>query len=112
MARKNAPVLINGKRPGECTVTELFTWEIETAYAKLTKVAKLTGFAVRLSDLRDLAQGAETNRWAFDKALIRMAERPGVHIRAEADQKTLTERDRAAAIILGGTERHTLLIEP
>lgn len=45
------------------------------------------------------------------RVLTKMALEPGVHLRSEADQKTLTAADHQAAITLGGTARHTLLIE-
>lgn len=77
--------------------------QVRAAYAELT-----TGFAVRLADLRDRVAAG---RAEMDETLTRMSRTAGVHVRAEADQKTLTERDRAAALILGGTARHTILIE-
>lgn len=64
---------------------------------------------IRLSHLRELTPDSRED---VDRVLARMALQDGVHLRGEADQKTLTAHDRAAAIILGGTARHTLYIEP
>ncbi|WP_069164556.1 hypothetical protein [Nocardia altamirensis] len=64
---------------------------------------------VRLAELRLRVPASPA---AVDTALRAMARQPGVHLRAEADQKTLTYSDQIAAIVLGGTARHTLLIEP
>lgn len=47
----------------------------------------------------------------FTLAITRLAEHDGVHVRAEADRKTLTEHDHAAAVMLGGTARHLLTVE-
>ncbi|RBO87048.1 hypothetical protein [Nocardia puris] len=68
--------------------------------------AALGGGAVALADLRDRVAAP---RAEVDAALARLA-RAGAHVRSEADQKTLTDRDHAAAVVLGGTARHTLLI--
>jgi hypothetical protein len=64
---------------------------------------------VRLSALRDAVDGV--SRTDFDAELIRMAEHPAVHVRAEANQQTLTDADREAALRLGGEDRHNLQIE-
>lgn len=77
--------------------------QVRAAFAALTR----DGFAVALADVRERVDGS---RVLVDLALERMAGQPGVHIRAEADQKTLTDRDHAAALQLGGVARHTLLI--
>jgi hypothetical protein len=64
---------------------------------------------MRLSQLRELTPDSRAD---LDRVLTRMALQDGVHVRGESDQKTLTDHDRAAAIILGGAARHTLYIEP
>jgi hypothetical protein len=68
-----------------------------------------SGGWVGLADLREELVGV--SRAAVDAELERMAGTPGVHIQAEANQKTLTEADRAAAVRFGGDERHLLMIE-
>jgi hypothetical protein len=80
--------------------------QVETAYAELTRGS---GTPVRLAVLRTTLSGLP--RDDVDRALEQLARRPDVHVRAEADQKILTEEDRAAAVRLGGTPRHLLTIE-
>jgi hypothetical protein len=64
---------------------------------------------VRLSALR--AEIEDVSREDLDVELIRMADQPGVHLRAVVNQQTLTDADRAAAVRLGGEDRHNLQIE-
>ncbi|MFF2083490.1 hypothetical protein ACFVVM_06920 [Nocardia sp. NPDC058176] len=80
--------------------------QVEAAYAHVTKG---TGAPVRLAVLRERLDGLP--RGEFDRALGLLSRREGVHVRSEADQKTLTEADLDAAIVLGGTPRHLLTIE-
>ncbi|GAA3861513.1 hypothetical protein GCM10022243_29580 [Saccharothrix violaceirubra] len=63
---------------------------------------------VRLADLRDRL--ADVPRADLDRVLDALARRAGVHLWAEADQKTLTDRDRDAALVLGGSARHVLVV--
>lgn len=79
---------------------------VETAYRVL---AARPGDSVPLRVLREHLDDVPTER--LDRALTALAERPDVHLRAEADQKSLTESDRRAALVLGGSPRHTLVIE-
>ncbi|XVS65547.1 hypothetical protein ACQPYE_05660 [Actinosynnema sp. CA-299493] len=79
---------------------------VETAYRVL---APRPGDAVPLRALREHLDDVPTDR--LDRALTALADRTDVHLRAEADQKSLTERDRQAALVLGGSPRHTLAIE-
>ncbi|UGT42162.1 hypothetical protein LTV02_01655 [Nocardia yamanashiensis] len=92
------------------TLAEIFrpdvAGQVEAAYAELTRGR---GTALRLTDLRDRL--SEMPRAEVDHALKELARRENVHIRAESDQKTLTDRDREAALVLGGTPRHLLMIE-
>lgn len=92
------------------TLAEIFrpdvAGRVEAAYAELTRGC---GTALRLTDLRDRL--SEMPRAEIDDALQELARRADVHIRAESDQKTLTDRDREAALVLGGTPRHLLMIE-
>ncbi|KAA2261839.1 hypothetical protein F0L68_15060 [Solihabitans fulvus] len=80
--------------------------QVESAYAELTDGR---GGTVRLAVLRDRLAGVPRND--VDRALRALSRREGVHMRAEADQKTLTERDREAAVVWGGTARHLLVME-
>lgn len=63
----------------------------------------------RLADLRPALEARGLTREQVDQALEEMASMPGVTVRAEADQKNLTEADRAAAVRFGGDDRHTIL---
>lgn len=80
--------------------------QVEAAYADLTGGS---GESVKLTVLRERLPGVPKSE--VDRALELMARRGDVHVRAESDQKTLTEADREAAVVLGGTPRHRLLIE-
>ncbi len=80
--------------------------QVEAAYAEITGGS---GESVRLTDLRGRLNGVPKDE--VDRALELLARRPDVHVRSEADQKTLTELDREAAVVLGGTARHLLMIE-
>jgi hypothetical protein len=80
--------------------------QVEAAYIRLTRGR---GGTVRLTEVRKELGGVP--RQEVDRALHSMANREDVHIRSSADQKTLTEHDRAAAVVLGGVSRHFLMIE-
>lgn len=66
-----------------------------------------TGF-VGLADLRDHLAGLD--RAAVDDALRAMARRPGVRLIPVADSASLSERDRLAALRIGGEDNHALWI--
>lgn len=80
--------------------------QVEAAYAELTRGS---GKPVRLAVLRERLDGVPKDD--VDRAIELLSHREGVHVRAEADQKTLTDEDRAAAVVLGGTPRHLFMIE-
>lgn len=63
----------------------------------------------RLADLRPALEARGLTREQVDQALEEMASTPGVAVRAEADQKSLTPEDDAAAVRFGGDERHRIL---
>lgn len=79
---------------------------VVAAYDELTRGR---GGPVRLADLRERLDGV--SKPEVDRALETLARQSTVHLRAEANQKTLTERDHEAALVLGGSARHTLMIE-
>lgn len=79
---------------------------IRNAYAQL---AGGPAAPVRLSALREAVEGV--SRKDLDAELVRMADQPGVHLRAVVNQQTLTDADREAAVRLGGEDRHNLQIE-
>ncbi|GAA5060868.1 hypothetical protein [Nocardia callitridis] len=80
--------------------------EVENAYARLSRKKAVP---IRLAVLREHLDDLPKSE--FDRGIELLARRTDVHVRAEADQKTLTEQDRDAAIVLGGTPRHLLTIE-
>ncbi|WP_067567935.1 hypothetical protein [Nocardia acidivorans] len=80
--------------------------QVEAAYAELTRGR---GTPLRLAELRDRL--GSVPRAQVDQALEALARRSHIHVRAEADQKTLTAQDLEAAVVLGGTPRHLLTIE-
>lgn len=82
------------------------TGRVEAAYAAESRGS---GGPVSLAALRERLDGVP--RPDFDRAVEQLSRRAGVHVRAEADQKTLTEREREAAVVLGGTARHLLTVE-
>ncbi len=81
--------------------------QVESAYRAL---ARNGGGGVGLAALRERLAG--TPRAEVDRALEVLARRSDVHVRAEPDQKALSQADRDAAIWLGGTARHVLSVEP
>jgi len=89
---------------------EIFTPDVEAmvrgAYRDL---ADGDAAPVRLSALRERLDEVEDK--ALDAELTRMAGLPGVYLREEVDQQSLTDADRRAAIRLGGEDRHNLQIE-
>ncbi|WP_342801448.1 hypothetical protein [Nocardia sp. No.11] len=82
------------------------TGQVESAY---TELSRGKGTPVRLASLRDRLDGMPADE--FDRALALLSRREGVHVRSEADQKTLTAEDADAAVVLAGTARHLLTIE-
>ena len=80
---------------------------VRAAYRRL---AARPGAPLRLSALRDSLDALPAR--LLDDALRRMADAPDVHLRAEEDQGSLTDADLAAALRLGGQNRHNLQIEP
>ncbi|NUR87366.1 MAG: hypothetical protein HOY71_25070 [Nonomuraea sp.] len=80
--------------------------EIRSAYGKLAEAPQDW---VKLARLRALLPG--TPREAVDEALRELERQPGVHLAPEADQKTLTDADREAAVLVGGVAKHLLAIE-
>ena len=98
-------------------ISEVFTPAAETTDTDLGKAIRDAYWAltagprdpVRLSALRERLAGVESS--AVDNALRELAEQPGVYLREEANQQKLTAADRAAALRLGGQDRHNLQIE-
>ncbi|MFB4284185.1 hypothetical protein ACBJ59_53475 [Nonomuraea sp. MTCD27] len=64
---------------------------------------------VLLTQLR--AQLGDASREEVDEALRQLEQLPDVHLVPEADQKTLTDEDRKAAVVIGGVSKHLLAME-
>jgi hypothetical protein len=79
---------------------------IRAAYRKLA--TEPAGW-VSLADLRD--QLADIPRAELDTALKWMAVQPGVRLIPVANQKSLSTRDREAALRFGGEDNHAFAIE-
>lgn len=72
--------------------------------------AREPGAQVRLSTLREHLEGLP--RQAVDSALTRMMDAGTARLTAETNQKTLSPDDRAAAVHVGGEDRHLLALAP
>ncbi|MGV9743822.1 hypothetical protein ACWDTG_02780 [Rhodococcus zopfii] len=79
---------------------------VRIAYARL---AERPGAWVRLTDLREVL--ADVPRDELDRELARMYRLPDVVLVPEENQKALTERDRAAAVVIGFQNNHAIAIE-
>ena len=62
-----------------------------------------------LADLRERLGGID--KTDLDPVLRLMARMPNVLIEEETNQKALTPRDRAAAVLIGSRDHHVLAIE-
>ncbi|MEU7585581.1 hypothetical protein AB0A95_04690 [Micromonospora sp. NPDC049230] len=80
---------------------------VRTAYREL---ATAPGAWVGLADVRDRL--ADTDRASLDAVLRTMVGREDVRIIPVANTKSLTARDRAAAVRIGNEDNHALAIGP
>jgi hypothetical protein len=96
--KQTAPVIAVGDGPES---------RIRAAYEAL---APAPGEWVGLADLRDRL--TDLDRSTVDTALRAMARQDGVRVIPVANTKSLTERDRAAALRIGTEDNHTLAIGP
>ena len=64
---------------------------------------------VSLADVRALVLDLLPEE--VDAVLVRMARRPDVRLAGEPNRKALTDDDHAAAVQVGGEDRHLLSIE-
>ncbi len=80
---------------------------IRAAYARL---AREPGSTVRLSRLRNELR--DIPRTDLDDALARLRRAADVSLIPEENQKTLTDEERAAAVVVGNQQNHLLSIEP
>jgi hypothetical protein len=94
----------------ERTLPEIFKADVQSQVeAAYTAVTGGSGESIRLAVLRERLAGVPKDD--VDRALELLARRADVHVRAESDQKALTDEDHEAAVVLGGTPRHRLMIE-
>ncbi|KAA0928098.1 MULTISPECIES: hypothetical protein [unclassified Rhodococcus (in: high G+C Gram-positive bacteria)] len=80
---------------------------IRAAYAR---IAREPGSTVRLSRLRNELH--DIPRTDLDEALARLRRAADVSLIPEENQKTLTDEERAAAVVVGNQQNHLLSIEP
>ncbi|MCL6640029.1 MAG: hypothetical protein K6T92_01520, partial [Candidatus Rokubacteria bacterium] len=106
-AGPNAPAAAaNGSAAPAVPDVDTVEERIRTAYAKLA--TEPAGW-VSLADLRELLD--DIPRAELDTALKWMAVQPGVRLIPVANQKSLSTRDREAALRFGGEENHAFAIE-
>jgi hypothetical protein len=79
---------------------------IRTAYQT---IAPAPGGWVSLADLEEMVDATSEDLAAAYTAMISQLD---VHLIPEANQKTLTEREWAAAVRIGGSPIHLLAIRP
>ncbi|MFG1914874.1 hypothetical protein [Micromonospora sp. NPDC048898] len=95
--------------PATATATDVTATDVEalvrTAYREL---ATAPGAWVGLADVRDRL--ADTDRASLDAVLRAMVGREDVRIIPVANTKSLTARDRAAAVRIGNEDNHALAI--
>ncbi|MFD3426123.1 hypothetical protein [Nocardia fluminea] len=97
-----------GRHRNDIMTTERMAYLIEKSYREL-----YTNHDLRIADvMENIPAAATTYRVQFDNAIVALSDRDNVLVRAECDRKVLTPREKAAAIILGGTPRHNILILP
>lgn len=70
----------------------------------------VTGAWIGFAELRHALP--HLDRATVDTALRTLADQPGVHVTPEVNQKTLTPADRAAALRIGGENKHLISILP
>ncbi len=82
--------------------------DVRAAYARL---ARRPGSYVMMADIRD--QIGAHDRAHVDEVLVDLSRNsPDLQLLTEANQKSLTDRHRAAAVTFGGRDRHVLSIAP
>ncbi|MEU5903224.1 hypothetical protein ABZ780_02485 [Micromonospora sp. NPDC047467] len=101
-----APVAATPEPPARAPAVDVEAL-VRAAYRDL---AAAPGAWVGLADVRDRL--ADTDRSAVDTALRAMVERADVRIIPVANTKSLTARDRAAAVRIGNEDNHALAIGP
>jgi hypothetical protein len=91
--------------PDDVVVTEIRKAYLRWRFTR-AEHNRLMPLAAVMADDQIKALNVSREQWA--RVLIRLARTEGVHLWSENDQKRLTEADRAAAVTLGGTERHVI----
>jgi hypothetical protein len=94
------------KRPPAASPDGDIEGRVRTTYERL---ARRPGGWVELVQLR--SELADVQRDDLDAALVNLYQKPGVSLIPEENQKILTEADRAAAVRIGGDNKHLIAIE-
>jgi hypothetical protein len=105
-AARGTPAFASGQTAGRVPQVDTVEQRIRAAYASLA--TEPAGW-VSLADLRERL--ADIPRAEVDTALKWMAVQPGVRLIPVANQKSLSMRDREAALRFGGEENHAFAIE-
>lgn len=97
-------------QPATETVVELTTDDVIAQIRKAYDgVAQAPGDAVKLVRIR--AALPDIGTADLDEALTVMNRGAGVRVFAEANQKTLTDAERAAAVTIGNQDKHLIVIK-
>jgi hypothetical protein len=96
--------------PAPAAAVELTTDDVIAQIRKAYDgIAKAPGDAVKLVRIR--AALTDIGRAELDEALTVMNRGADVRIFAEANQKTLSEADRTAAVTIGNQDKHLIVIK-
>ena len=108
LPRSEEGAVTSGENPSAAGLYETVPLEgrVRAAYSQL---AARPGGWVGLADLREVL--ADVSKDDLDPELVRMYGLPDVILVPEENQKTLTERDRAAAVVIGYQNTHVIAIE-
>jgi hypothetical protein len=101
------PAVAEEPPPAATVAADDIEQEIRRAYRK---VAQPAGGWVGLAEIRDQLGGIPKRE--VDGVLRLMTRMPGVQIEEETNQKSLTQRDRDAAVRIGSRDQHVLAIAP
>ncbi|MFF0245019.1 hypothetical protein ACWEU6_36295 [Streptosporangium sandarakinum] len=83
------------------------TDRIRSAY---NVIAETRGDWVSIADIRDMIGSYQATKELVDAGLKSMIHDPDVSIVPENNQKVLSERKRAAAVVIGDQDKHLISI--
>jgi hypothetical protein len=83
-----------------------FRWGVGAATAAYNRLASDPGDLVMLSELR--SEFPNIDRGEFDKLLRDLDAKRVIHLEPEVKQSLLSNKDRAAALSIGGEDKHLI----